>query len=243
MDYKKIDTHMKMKFNSNNKIKEIANLTDGKIDQISDNEIYKAGFSAVAIDIIDSVKLNTSLNVDIYNKIISEFVFGVSSIMKEYQGLWLTIQGDMVYAIFESKDKSQIDGVFNVACELHVFMTHLNKNINKTFRINNVIKAGIGVWFSFDNYITKVGKSSNRDIVFMGDAVNKACKLANLAGRNNYRNILFNDLINTNFTDGTKIKHNKIGSFNTYSISGLNGQIYGCDWIMTGYDNFVKNNV
>lgn len=243
MDYKKINEHMKTKFNSKDKINNISNLTDGKIDEISDNQIYKASFSVVAIDIIDSVKLNDGLNIETYNKIISEFAFGVSSIMKEYNGLWITIQGDMVYAIFESKNKSEIDKVFDLACYLNTFMSHLNKNINKLLGINKIIEAGIGIWFSFENYITKVGKSGDRDIVFMGEAVNKANKLANLAGRNNFKNILFNDLLHNNFSEGKKIENNKIGSFNTYAINGLSDKVYGCSWIMTGYNNFIKNNL
>lgn len=239
----KINEHMKIKFNSKDKIKKITSLTNSEIDKISDNEIYQATFSVLAIDIVESVKLNDSLDVDIYNKIISEFVFGVSSILKKYQGLWITIQGDMVYAIFKSDQKVEIDNVFNAACDLNSFMEHLNKNISKILEINRTIKAGIGIWFSSQNYITKVGKSGDRDIVFMGDSVNKACRLSSLAGRNNYETILFNDLVKNNFTKQTKINNNKIGGLNARNISGFNEKIYGCNWIMTNYINFVKNNV
>jgi hypothetical protein len=87
MDYKKIDEHMKNKFSSSDKIIELDNLTDGKIDAITDTQIFKARFSVLAIDIVDSKKLNTELEVEIYNKLISEFVYGVSHILKSYGGL------------------------------------------------------------------------------------------------------------------------------------------------------------
>ena len=243
MDYKIINEHMKNKFGSSDKIIELDNLTEGKINSITDTQMFKAHFSVLAIDLVGSKKLNQTLDVEIYNKLISEFVYGVSSIMKSYGGLWITIQGDMVYCIFNTKTKSEIDTSFDAACHLNVFIKHLNKNFHKFFNNTN-IKAGIGLWFSYKNYITKVGKSGQRDIVFMGEAVNGACTLANTASRNNYSNILFNGLIKANFTDKTNEEHNKIGSFNNYSLRDFpNQKIYGCDWIIIGYNNFVKNNV
>ena len=244
MDYKKINEHMRNKFNSNDKIVELDNLTDGKIDSITDNQIFKARLTVIAIDIVGSKKLNDELAVKNYNKLISEFVYGASSILQSQGGLWIKIQGDMVYSIFEAKNKDQIDEVFNTACYLNVFIKHLNKNLEKLLGINKEIKAGIGVWFSFENYITKVGKNGKRDVVFMGESVNKACTLANKASRGNQSNILFNELLSTNFTDKKKESNRKIGSFNTFSISELQGEkILGCNWIMVGYDNFVENNV
>jgi hypothetical protein len=64
----------------------------------------------------------------------------------------------------------------------------------------------------------------------MGESVNNACTLASVASRGSYSKILFNDLISTNFSEETKTKHDKIGSFNNYSVSKLpNKKILGCD--------------
>jgi class 3 adenylate cyclase len=87
MDYKIINEHMKNKFGSSDKIIELDNLTEVKINSITDTQMFKAHFSVLAIDLVGSKKLNQTLDVEIYNKLISEFVYGVSSIMKSYGGL------------------------------------------------------------------------------------------------------------------------------------------------------------
>lgn len=243
MDYKKIDVHMKNKFSSKDKIKEIKNLNNSEISKISDSEIYKVELGVIAIDIIESVKLNEKLKVDNYNAIISEFAFGASSILKAHGGIWIRIQGDMVYAIFKPDKNKNIDSIFDAACELNTFMEHLNKNIFKSFNRKNLVNAGIGIWLSSENYITMVGKNNDRDIVFMGDSVNKACKLANLAGRDKYTNILFNNSLEIRFTKETKILNNKLGGFRSYKIPGISERILGCDWNIDSYTNFINNNV
>jgi hypothetical protein len=50
----------------------------------------------------------------------------------------------MVYSIFEAKIQNQIDKVFDAACYLNVFISHLNKNFNKYLK-TKTIKAGIGL--------------------------------------------------------------------------------------------------
>ncbi|MGL4343185.1 MAG: hypothetical protein ACRCRZ_01260 [Metamycoplasmataceae bacterium] len=245
MNYNKIDQHMKNIFGNQNAIKKLKTFDINKINEIKNTEIYKISFATIAIDIVSSVELNDAIDVEDYNKIISEFIFGVSTIFSDNNAKKITIQGDMVFAIFEADLKKDIDHIFEIACLLNTFIEHLNTNIVNFLDLDRKIEAGIGVWFSSENYLTKVGKTKNRDLVFMGDSVNKACKLAKIAARNNYENILFNDLIYNNFTEENKKNNHNIGTFSIYhNVDGLdNESIYGCSWTITKYDNFIKNNV
>ena len=100
---------------------------------------------------------------------------------------------------------------------------------------------GVGVWFSFENYISSVGSSKTRDIVFMGDAINYANYLAKEAGRNGVEPILINQLLLENITKEYKSNNKNIWDFKEYQKIN-DEKIYGFSWIFTKYLNWIKNN-
>lgn len=55
--YKKIQEHIKNKFENKEKIKEIEDLpSDNEINELSDNKIYKIALTCIAVDIVESKK-------------------------------------------------------------------------------------------------------------------------------------------------------------------------------------------
>jgi len=250
--YKKIQEHIKNKFLNDEKIEEIKKLpSDNEIDKLSDNKIYKIALTCIAVDIVESKKWNEKYKINEWSKIFSEFSYGISKIMREFDGKWITIQGDGIYCIFNSSIKKEIDSAFNCCCALNTFKEQLNNNIEKYIKVNetintyddNYIDYGIGMYFSSENYISKIGIRKERKIVFMGDAVNYANMLSKEASRNNYESILFNDLIEENFTEENKQKNNENGSFKYYYNIIENETILGCDWVLINYNNFIENSI
>lgn len=111
-----------------------------------------------------------------------EFGYAISKIMKIYDAKYIKIQGDSVFGIFEGSKKEQIEKCFDCCVDLNTFKYHLNKVIWKYLMKGDYdeyvhkIDYRIGMWFSFDNYMSRIGHKTTKDIVFSGDAVNYANK-------------------------------------------------------------------
>lgn len=259
MSYNDIQTHMINKFGTNEQVEKLDNVPNAeKLKTLQDNKIYKTTLTAVAVDIIKFTELNMYSDPEVLSKVISEFTWGVTKIMKEYGGGQIDIQGDGIFCIMESSSsKADIDRAFAMACELNTFRKHLIKNIKKYFpgklKISNFnafyassdvnFDFGIGLYDSFENYISKVGHSSTRELVFMGETVNGANNLAKTAGRNGRKHIMMNNLFYTNFTDQKKQHINSSGSFSSLNMFNPSIKVWECDWIMSSYNSFVDNNV
>ena len=249
-EWKNINEHMKNKFINEEKTEVLKTFPNKDfINKMEDNKIYKTLFSCIAINIINSKNKLNEFDYEDWSKMLSEFTYGITKIMKIYHAQYIRIQGDEIYGIFVSDTKEQIDKVLDCCVELNTFKTHLNKQIHKSlFNRKNgdkedemLIDYGVGVWFSFENYISSVGSSKTRDIVFMGDAVNYANYLAKEAGRNGMEPILINQLLLENITKEYKSNNKNIWDFKEYQKIN-DEKIYGFSWIFTKYLNWIKNN-
>lgn len=259
MNYNDIQNHMVGKFSANEKVEKLDDVpSEYELQKLSDNKIYKTTLITVAVDIIKFTELNKYSDPEVLSKVMSEFSWGVTKIMKQYNGGQIDIQGDGIFCIMKtSKSKIDIDMAFSMACELNSFRKHLIKNIDKYFpnklklsqydsnffNSPNPFDFGIGLYDSFENYISKVGHPGTRDLVYMGESVNGANNLAKVAGRAGRKHIMMNDLFYSNFTDKEKERTNTIGGFSIINLFSPNVKCWECDWIMSNYDNFVNNNV
>lgn len=256
MYYNDIDKYIKNIFDSSSSITTLKKLPDGgSLDSIEKNKLYKIQFVAIAVDVVGFKQLNKYTDPTVLHQIMAAFTSGVTKIMKEFKGQNIDIQGDGIYGIFPGDTKKSIDDSFSCACALNTFQNHINKLIRKNFP--HKLKSGtdyygstevsfdfgIGVWFSFDNYVARVGHGGTNDLIFMGKSVNNANLLAKQANRNGIDNILFNNLVESNFTEDKKSEHVKIGAYNKINIPELNVSVSGCNWVKTSYSAFVKNNV
>lgn len=249
-EWKNINEHLKNKFINKEKTQVLKTFPNKDfLNKMEDNKIYKTIFSCIAVDIINSKNKLNEFDYEDWTKILSEFAFGITKIMKNYRVKYIKIQGDGIYGIFVSNTKEQINSILDCCVELNTFKTHLNKQIHKSlFDGKNgdeenkiLIDYGIGAWFSFENYISNIGSSKTRDIVFMGDAVNYANYLAKEAGRNGMEPILVNQLLLENITKEYKNKNKNVWDFKEYKKI-KNEKISGFNWIFTNYLNWIKNN-
>ena len=247
-EWKNLNNHIKNKFDNGEKIEVLNEFpSQNFINQMEDNKLYKLPIICIAVDIVDSKNKTKEFEIKDWSKILSEFAFGISKIMNIYNSKFIKIQGDSVYGIFKAQTKEYIDKSFDCCIELNTFKNHLNKMISKNIfgeewnETNEFIDFGIGVWFSFDNYVSVIGTNKKRDIVFIGESVNYASTLSKLASRNNNEPILFNELLLTNFSKQYK-KNNKAFMDFDYQIFD-NKKIFGCSLIFTKYLNWIKNNI
>lgn len=250
--FNEIDTHMKNVFSSEDALITLEKLpSQEELEKMDMNKLYKVQFSAINVDIVGFKKLNDHTDPEVLNKIMSEFFYGVTKILKAFNANDIDIQGDGCFATFGGGQKSDIDNTFRCACALNTFKKHLNKVIDMYFpnELKNnhysstELEFGIGIWQSWENFISKVGHGKTRELIYMGDSVNKSSAIAKIAARNGRKSILMNDLINSNFTDEQKKKIEEQGGLHSYYDYNLQQTIYECDWIMSNYNNFVDNNV
>lgn len=169
------------------RIDEILNADNKKYEEkdsipVRSNLTFTNGFyvncTALFVDICDSSKLtdyqNRPVLAKIYRSFISELValFNGAANSKE-----VNINGDCVWAVFDTPLKSDIDGVFSVACQANALVNILNYKLEK--KEYKTYKVGIGMDYGRALMIKAGHKGSTiNDVIWMGDVVNQACHLA-----------------------------------------------------------------
>ena len=143
---------------------------------------YTNGFyvncTALFVDICESSKLteyqNRPVLAKIYRSFISELVALFNGASKSRE---VNINGDCVWAVFDSPLKSDIDDVFSIACQANALVNILNYKLEK--KGYKTYKVGIGVDYGRALMIKAGHKGSSiHDVIWMGDVVNQACHLA-----------------------------------------------------------------
>ena len=134
--------------------------------------------TALFVDICDSSKLpeyqNRPVLAKIYRSFISELValFNGAPKCKE-----VNINGDCVWAVFDTPYKDDIDNVFFTACQANSLIDILNYKLEK--KGYKTYKVGIGIDYGRALMIKAGHKGSSiNDVVWMGDVVNQACHYA-----------------------------------------------------------------
>ncbi|MCW2539619.1 MAG: adenylate/guanylate cyclase protein [Frankiales bacterium] len=155
-----------------------------------DTLTYTNGFyaycSALFIDIRESSTLPSKYNrpalAKLYRAFISEMVaiFNSTTFARE-----INIVGDCVWGVYNTSLKSEVDEVFGLAARANSLMKTLNYKLKKA-GYDTPVKAGIGISYGRALMI-KAGSNGSgiNDVVYMGDVVNAAAKLA-AAGSNGY---------------------------------------------------------
>lgn len=152
-----------------------------------DSLTYTNGFyaycSALFIDIRDSSKLPDIYNRPALAKLYRAFISEMVSIMNGNQrAREINIVGDCVWGVFNTPSKSDIDAVFSMAAQANSLMKVLNYKLLKQ-NYKTPIKVGIGMSYGRALMIKAGANGSGiSDVVYMGDVVNQASKLAAAAG-------------------------------------------------------------
>lgn len=205
-------------------------------DTLTYNNGYYVNVTALFIDIVGSSKLlevcqRTTL-AKIYRSFISECVAIISSTSQCRE---VSIHGDCVWGIFETPKKSDIDSVFSIAAMLNSFVKMLNLKLSK--KNYQTISVGIGIDDGRTLMIQAGYKGSSiNEVVWMGNAVNNACHLANKAGRDFREPIVVSSVIYKN-----------LKTHNQSLLSSYYDSEYGCynyegNVISTRMEEWINNN-
>jgi len=166
----------------------------------------------------------------LYRAYISELVaiLNGSTITRE-----VNIVGDGVWGVFNTPSKSDIDEVFAMAFRANSLMKVLNYKMKKA-NYNTPIRAGMGLAYGRALMIKAGHKGSTiNDVVYMGDVVNRAAKLAAMGSKTSWDPpIYIDDTFRLNLNE-----HNQ----------GLTSKNYGDDFftsnaISIAMDKWYKSN-
>jgi len=148
-----------------------------------DRLTYSNGFyaycSALFVDIRDSSKLPDLYKRPALAKLYRAYISEMVAIMNgNAQAREISIVGDGVWAVFNTPLKSDIDGVFSTAAQANSLVKVLNYKLGKA-GYSTPIKVGVGMAYG-RALMVKAGYNGSgiADVVYMGDVVNAAAKLA-----------------------------------------------------------------
>lgn len=148
-----------------------------------DRLTYSNGFyaycSALFVDIRDSSKLPDVYRRPALAKLYRAYISEMVAIMNgDERAREINIVGDGVWGVFNTPLKQHIDGLFSTAARANSLVKVLNYKLDKA-GYSTPIKVGIGMAYGRALMI-KAGYSGSgiADVVYMGDVVNAAAKLA-----------------------------------------------------------------
>jgi len=155
-----------------------------------DRLTYTNGFyaycTALFVDIRDSSKLPDLYKRPALAKLYRAYISEMVAIMNgNEQAREINIVGDCVWGVFNTPLKAHIDDVFSTAARANSLVKVLNYKLQKA-GYSTPIKVGIGMEYGRALMI-KAGYNGSgiADVVYMGDVVNHAAKLAS-QGSNGY---------------------------------------------------------
>jgi class 3 adenylate cyclase len=175
-------------------------------DRLTFTNGFYAYCSALFIDIRDSSSLPSVYNrpalAKLYRAFISEMVAIFNSVMFARE---INIVGDCVWGVYNTSLKTEIDEVFSLAAKANSLTKTLNYKLKKV-GYETAIKVGIGMSYGRALMI-KAGSNGSgiNDMVYMGDVVNEAAKLAS-QGSNGWGlpPIMVNGIFQQNLNDDNK---------------------------------------
>lgn len=155
-----------------------------------DRLTYTNGFyaycTALFVDIRDSSKLPDLYKRPALAKLYRAYISEMVAIMNgDEQAREINIVGDCVWGVFNTPLKTHINEVFSTAARANSLVKVLNYKLQKA-GYSTPIKVGIGMEYGRALMI-KAGYNGSgiADVVYMGDVVNHAAKLAS-QGSNGY---------------------------------------------------------
>jgi class 3 adenylate cyclase len=180
---------------SRNRIDVILNTNDANFEEVNeipsrDKLTYGNGFyvncSSMFVDIRKSTELTTKYKRPTLAKIYRAFISEVVAVVNGDENCSeIFIQGDCVWAVFNTPYKSQIDSVFSTAAKV----ASVVDTMNCKFKKKNIDTIDVGIGISYGRALMiQAGYSGSgiNDVVWMGDVVNEAAKLARFGNKSLY---------------------------------------------------------
>lgn len=196
------------------RIEDILNTSDAKFEEVDsipsrDKLTYNNGYyvqcSSMFVDIRKSTELTSKYKrptlARLYRTFISEVVAVINGNINCSE---IFIQGDCVWAVFNTPYKSDIDSVFSTSAQV----SSIIDTINCKFKKKGIDPINIGIGIDYGRALMiKAGYSGSsiNDIVWMGEVVNNAAKLARFGNREwNDREIMCSSVFYNNLNDENK---------------------------------------
>jgi len=148
-------------------------------DRLTYSNGFYANCSALFADIRESSKLPELYRRPALAKLYRAYISEMVAIMNgNERAREVNIVGDCVWAVFNTPLKKHIDGVFSAAAQANSLVKILNYKLIKA-GYSKPIGVGIGMAYGRALMI-KAGYNGSgiADVVYMGDVVNRAAKLA-----------------------------------------------------------------
>lgn len=214
-----------------------ANYTDKKSIPSRDDLTFSNGFnvkcSALFVDIRGSKAINAKHTKPVLAKIFKTYISELVAIMKNHPKVnEISIEGDCVWGIFDTPNKSDIDDVFKVAFEISSLIDVLNIKLKK--RNYSELTIGIGASWGSSLLIKSGYKGSGiNEVVWLGSLVSEAAKLCDYGNKSfNDHEIMVSDVFYHNLND-----HNK-----GLLVKNLTRDCYHGNVISNYMNEWVKNN-
>ncbi|WP_251135784.1 adenylate/guanylate cyclase domain-containing protein [Exiguobacterium sp. s133] len=200
---------------------------------------YKAWASAIFVDLRDSTTLFTEHDDVEISKVIRGFTSEIIEILKkdtDQEDLKeIGIRGDCVYAIYSTPFQKDTIDITKRALYINTYLKMLNKLL--TDRQLPTIKAGIGL--NIGRTLTvKAGRKSSgiNNLVWIGESVSIASKLADLGNKNSVNPIVLSSIFHFNYV---KAKGNNEEKNWTEEFDSNHGTYYHANRIITDFNDWI----
>lgn len=161
----------------------IGNYSDQKSMPSRDALTYKNGFyvncTAIFVDICGSSDMTDSQRRPVLAKIYRSFISEMVAMFNGFsQCREISINGDCVWAVFDTPSNADVDVAFDAACKAGSLVDVLNYKLGR--KGYTTYQANIGMDYGRALMIQAGYKGSGiNDVIWMGDVVNSACHLCN----------------------------------------------------------------
>lgn len=196
------------------RVDEILSATDASYEELDyipvrDLLTFTNGFyvycSAVFVDMRKSSELTDFHKNRVLAKLYRAYISEVAAVMNgNSKCAEINVVGDCVSGIFDTPKKTDIDIVFSAAYSISSLIQILNYKLKK----NNIreIKVGIGAAYGRALMVKAGYKGSGiNEVIWMGDAVNEASKLASFGNREYYdKEIMVSNVFQNNLSEENK---------------------------------------
>jgi class 3 adenylate cyclase len=193
-------------------------------DRLTYSNGFYANCSALFADIRESSKLPGLYKRPALAKLYRAYISEMVAIMNgNEQAREVNIVGDCVWAVFNTPLKKHIDGVFSTAAQANSLVKILSYKLVKA-RYAQPISVGIGMAYGRALMI-KAGYNGSgiADVVYMGDVVNQAAKLA-AQGSNGYGvpPVMIDDVFASNLSEDNQKLVTKDRNRSCYTANVVN---------------------
>jgi adenylate cyclase len=171
-----------------------ANLTFG-------NKGLKLVATTLYIDMRGSTTVLNKHNRKSVAKLHKAYFHTIVTIAKSLGGEVRSFNGDGMLVIFQGKTKKKLSDAVKAAMQMKWMLTSSDSKVKKKMETYSSVDFGVGIHFG-DILCTKVGIGgiNNRDLVWVGNAINKAVKI----GDKLHNNIGISSNVYSNLEDSVK---------------------------------------